>query len=138
MKKVKQLLKNETTAMVADTGIFIEHLRAKDKLSTTLYKISENTVIYMSAVTIYELYMGATTKGKEADVRIITENFTVLPFTDAVAHKAAEIYQKLRLNNQMIEFRDIFIAANDMVNEFPILTLNKKHFKRVADLKIQV
>lgn len=28
--------------MVADTGIFIEHLRAKDKLSTTLYKTSEN------------------------------------------------------------------------------------------------
>ena len=29
--------------MVADTGIFIEHLPAKDKLSTSLYKISENS-----------------------------------------------------------------------------------------------
>lgn len=123
--------------MVADTGIFIEHLRAKDKLTTSLYKISENTVIYISAVTVYELYMGATTKGKEADVRTITDNFTVLSFTDAVAQKAAEIYHKLRLNNQMIEFRDIFIAATCMVNELPILTLNKKHFKRVAGLKIQ-
>lgn len=46
--------------MVADTGIFIEHLRAKDKLSTTLYKISENQDRYISAVTMYELYMGAT------------------------------------------------------------------------------
>ena len=45
--------------MVADTGIFIEHLRAKDK---------------------------------EKDVIAITENFTVLPFTDAVAQKAAELY----------------------------------------------
>lgn len=124
--------------MVADTGIFIEHLRAKDKLTTSLYKISENTVIYISAVTVYELYMGATTKGKEADVRTITDDFTVLPFTDTVAQKAAEIYHKLRLNNQMIEFRDIFIAATCMVNELPLLTLNKKHFKRVAGLKIQV
>lgn len=41
--------------MVADTGIFIEHLRAKDKLATTLYKIWENTDIYISAVTVYEL-----------------------------------------------------------------------------------
>ena len=122
--------------MVADTGIFIEHLRAKDKLSTTLYKISENTAIYISAVTVYELYMGATTKDKETDVMNITENFTVLPFTDAVAQKAAELYHKLRLSNQMIEFRDIFIAATCIVHELPIVTLNKKHFKRIEGLKI--
>jgi len=97
--------------MVADTGIFIEHLRAKDKLSTTLYKISENVDIYISAITVYELYMGATTKDKEKDVMVITENFTVLPFTDTVAQKAAELYHKLRLSNQMIEFSDLFIAA---------------------------
>jgi tRNA(fMet)-specific endonuclease VapC len=122
--------------MVADTGIFIEHLRAKDKLSTNLYKISENSEIYISAVTVYELYMGATTEGKEADVRTITENFTVLPFTDAVAQKAAELYHKLRLSNQMVEFRDIFIAATCIVHELPIVTLNKKHFKRIDGLKI--
>ena len=122
--------------MVADTGIFIEHLRAKDKLSTTLYKISESTEIYVSAVTMYELYIGATTKDKEKDVIAITENFTVLPFTDAVAKKAAELYHKLRVSNQMIEFRDIFIAATCIVHELPIVTLNKKHFKRIDELKI--
>ena len=122
--------------MVADTGIFIEHLRAKDKLSTTLYKISENTGIYVSAVTVYELYMGATTKDKEKDVLVITGNFTVLPFTDTVAQKAAERYHKLRLSNQMIEFRDIFIAATCIVHELPLVTLNKKHFKRIDGLKI--
>ncbi len=122
--------------MVADTGIFIEHLRAKDKLSTTLYKISESTDIYVSAVTVYELYLGATNKDKERDVRVITENFTVLPFTDTVAQKAAELYHKLRLSNQMIEFRDIFIAATCIVHELPIVTLNKKHFKRIHGLKI--
>jgi tRNA(fMet)-specific endonuclease VapC len=122
--------------MVADTGIFIEHLRAKDKLSTTLYKISENQNRYISAVTLYELYMGATTKEKERDVEELTEGFSVLPFTEGIAKKAAEIYHKLRVSNQMIEFRDIFIAATCIVNELPIVTLNKKHFKRVDGLKI--
>ena len=124
--------------MVADTGIFIEHLRAKDKLSTNLYKLSESTELYISAVTVYELYMGATSKEKEADVRSITENFTVLSFTDSVAQKAAKIYHQLRLNNQMIEFRDIFIAATCIINGLPIVTLNKKHFQLVAGLKIIV
>lgn len=122
--------------MVVDTGILIEHLRAKDKLSTTLYRILEGTEIYISAVTIYELYMGATTNDKIADVRAITESFTVLPFTNAIAQKAAEIYHDLRLKNQMIEFRDIFIAATCIVNGLPIVTLNKKQFKRIAGLKI--
>ena len=103
--------------MVADTGIFIEHLRAKDKLSTTLYKISENQNRYISAVTLYELYMGATTTEKKRDVEELTGGFSVLPFTEGIAKKAAEIYHKLRVSNQMIEFRDIFIAATCIANE---------------------
>lgn len=122
--------------MVIDTGIFIEHLRARDKQATSLYKISDNSDLFISSVSLYELYMGATTKEKEKDVQSITEDLSVLPFTDTVAQKAAQIYHQLRLNNQMIEFRDIFIAATCIVNELPIVTLNKKHFKRVDGLKI--
>ncbi len=122
--------------MVADTGIFIEHLSAKDKLSTTLYKIADGTEIYLSSVTLYELHMGATTPEKVKDVEIITESFVTLPFTDQIAQKAAEIYHVLRKRNQMIEFRDIFIAATCLVHDLSIVTLNKKHFKRIDNLKV--
>ena len=67
---------------------------------------------------------------------MLTEDLAVLPFTDAVSIKAAQIYHQLRLSNQMIEFRDILIAATCIVNELPIVTLNKKHFKRIEGLKI--
>lgn len=80
--------------------------------------------------------MGATTKDKENDIEILTEYLTVLPFTDLVSIKAAQIYHKLRLNNQMVEFRDIFIAATCIINELPIVTLNTEHFKRIDELKI--
>ncbi|MGN7205873.1 type II toxin-antitoxin system VapC family toxin [Pedobacter sp. SAFR-022] len=50
--------------------------------------------------------------------------------------KAAELYHKLRLSNQMIEFRDIFIAATCLVHELPIITFNKKHFERIDGLKM--
>ena len=80
--------------MVVDTGVFIEHLRAKDKLSTTLYKISTDNGLYISAVTLYELYMGATTNDKIRDVETITAYFTTLPFTDSVAQKAAQLYHE--------------------------------------------
>ena len=80
--------------------------------------------------------MGATTKDKERDVKMLTEDLSILPFTDAVSIQAAQIYHRLRLSNQMIEFRDIFIASTCIVNELPIATLNKKHFKRIEGLKI--
>ena len=122
--------------MVADTGIFIEHLRAKDKRSTTLYQIADNSEIYLLAVTLYELHMGATSPEKQRDIAVITEDFTILPFTDEVARRAASIYHKLRLSNQMVEFRDIFIAATCLVHNLPIVTLNKKHFQRIDGLKM--
>jgi predicted nucleic acid-binding protein len=93
--------------MVIDTGIFIEHLRAKDKTITTLYKLSDNSVLYISSVSVYELYMGATSKEKWKDVQILTEGLIVLPFSSIVATKAAQIYHQLKLTNQLIEFRDI-------------------------------
>ncbi len=55
--------------------------------------------------------MGVTSQQKMQDVKIITEDLAVLPFTDEVALKASQIYHSLRSKNQMIEFRDIFIAA---------------------------
>ena len=83
---------------------------------------------------MYELYMGATTKEKENEVRSITEDLQVLPFTDAVAFKAAQLYHQLKKQNKLIEFRDIFIAATCLVNDIPLATLNKKHFKRIESL----
>lgn len=122
--------------MVVDTGIFIEHLRAKEKSATTLFSLADEPELFISAVSLYELYMGATTKDKVQDIVNITEGLTVLPFTDEVAIKASQIYHKLRTSNKIIEFRDIFIAATCLAFNLPIATLNKKHFKRIEGLKI--
>ena len=54
----------ESSGVVVDTSIFIEYLRARDKKNTDLYKIPNNSIIYISAVTLYELLMGATSKQK--------------------------------------------------------------------------
>ena len=122
--------------MVIDTGIFIEHLRAKNKLKTRLYLLPSNAELFISSVSLYELYMGATNSDKENDVSLITEDLSILPFSDFVAVEAAKIYHRLRLSNKMIEFRDIFIAATCLVNDLPLVTLNKKHFSRIKGLEI--
>lgn len=127
----------ESQGMVVDTSIFIEFLRAKDKMKTALFLIPDNEQIYISSVTLYELLMGASTPDKITDIKILTDEIPVLPFNDEVAEKSAEIYHQLRQLNKMIEFRDIFIAATCLVNNLPVKTLNKKHFDRIQELSIQ-
>ena len=121
--------------MVIDTNIFIEYLRAKNKHTTTLYKLSDKPGLCISAVTLYELYMGATNAQREKDIEALTGDLAVLPFTDKVAVKASQIFHELKASNQLIEFRDIFIAATCMVNQLPMATLNRKHFNRIDGLK---
>ncbi|MCR8557039.1 type II toxin-antitoxin system VapC family toxin [Mucilaginibacter sp. BJC16-A38] len=122
--------------MVVDTGILIEHLRAKNKLATSLYLIPDDSELFISTISLYELYMGATTSEKEKDAEDLAADFSILPFTAAAAVKAAEIYRQLKKTNKLIEFRDIFIAATCIVNDLPVATLNKKHFERIEGLNV--
>ena len=80
--------------------------------------------------------MGATSSEKEKDIRTLTDGLNVLPFDNKIALKAGQIYQELRKKNQLIEFRDIFIAATCLIHELPLATLNKKHFERIEGLTV--
>lgn len=122
--------------MVIDTSIFIDYLRAKNKAKTRLQNLPDDTVIYVSSVTLYELYMGATTPRKWVDIKKLTDGITVLSFNQEVAEKAAIIYQELRRANELIEFRDIFIAATAIIHDLPVLSRNAKHFKRIKALTV--
>lgn len=92
--------------------------------------------LFVSSVSLYELYMGAISPDKENHVRDITEGLTILPFSADIAFEAAKIYNQLKSANLMIEFRDIFIAATCIANDLPLATLNKKHFNRIKGLEI--
>ncbi len=126
----------EGSRVVIDSSIFIDYLRAKDKRKTELYKLPSNQILYISAVTLYELLMGATNEQKLHDVKLLTEDVITLPFDEEVSLKSGEIYHSLRKSNNMIEFRDIFIAATCLVHDLPIKTINKKHFERIEGLNI--
>ncbi|MFN8283170.1 MAG: type II toxin-antitoxin system VapC family toxin [Chitinophagales bacterium] len=126
----------DSNGVVIDTSVIIEFLRAKDKKNTLLYSIPNDKIICITAISVYELYIGATDQIKWKDVKLLTDDLLQLSFDKNVSIEAAKIYHQLRTDNKMIEFRDIFIAATCKVNKFPLLTLNKKHFNRIKSLKV--
>jgi tRNA(fMet)-specific endonuclease VapC len=117
--------------MVVDTTLFIEYLRARDKTLCALYHIPETAPRFVSAMTVYELYVGATSDSKRLDVERVLDGYTQLGFDEQVARRAAEIMIALRQTGRVIPAPDVFIAATALVHNLPIKTLNTKDFERI-------
>lgn len=122
--------------MVVDSSVFIDHLRAKDQTKTTLANLPLKSVLYVSAVSVFEIFAGANDPKKYQDVSKILQDVLILPLNATVGEKAAEIFRDLRSQGQMIELADIFIAATAMLHELPIKTLNTRHFSRIHGLEL--
>ena len=126
----------ETRALVVDTSVFIEYLRSKKKEQTIFQRLSNQSEIFISAVTLFELLIGAPSNEKWAEIKKLTEDIPVLGLTEEIAEQSAKIYHELKKSNKLIEYRDIFIAATALANDLPILTLNRKDFRRIKNLKV--
>lgn len=127
----------EDTAILIDTCIFIDHLRKKDKKSTLLAtKVNKYQKLFVSSVSAFELFSGASDENKINDVKTLLSICKIISFDLKIAEKSSEIYNFLRADNKIIEIRDLFIGSTAITYDLPVLTLNKKHFSRINGLKI--
>lgn len=67
---------------------------------------------------------------------MVIEGIQILDFNADASKEVAKIFNRLRSKNQIIEFRDIFIAAICISNNLPLKTFNLKHFSRIEDLDL--
>ncbi len=94
----------------------------------------------LSIITRYEILRGL--KAKDAMTQVIAfDQFClkniILPLTDEIVVRAAEIYADLRKQGELISDADILIAASALVNGLGIITNNENHFKRIMDLRFE-
>ena len=125
-----------TGNILIDTSIIIDHLRKKNKKKSRLFEIIDTHGLFVSTVTIYELFAGATNEAKRKDINDFMALAEILPFNRETAERAGDIYLSLRNKNELIDVRDIFIGATALIHHFPLMTLNVKHFNRIEELKI--
>ncbi|MBU0568961.1 type II toxin-antitoxin system VapC family toxin [bacterium] len=125
-----------------DTSIIISYLRGKPDCKANMEAVRTGKIVgFVSSVTVFELYVGAfcapNTSESLRDVREIISWFQPpLSFDDSIAQKCAYLFAQLRKSNELIELRDLFIAATAIMFGLPICTLNRDHFKRVPTLKL--
>ena len=59
--------------ILIDTSVIIDFLRKKNKQNSILWKLKENHDCFMSAITLFELFAGATDDQKIEDVRKVAK-----------------------------------------------------------------
>jgi predicted nucleic acid-binding protein len=90
----------------------------------------------MSSVTLFELQCGAKTEKHSEDIGKLCKWIRTIPFDNEIAEISSIIYQRLKWEHKLIEFRDIFIAATAIAENLCVATLNTKHFERIKDIDL--
>lgn len=91
----------------------------------------------ISAVTQYEVLKGLKSIGAGARLRFFErfcQQHIVLPLTDEIIRRAADIYADLHRRGGLIGDPDILIGATALVHGLIIVTNNEAHFRRITGL----
>lgn len=94
----------------------------------------------ISIITRYEILRGLSAKRATTQLsgfEALCASMQILPLTDAVIVRAANIYADLYRSGQLIGDADILIAATAMEYGFVLVTNNEKHHSRIAGLTIE-
>jgi tRNA(fMet)-specific endonuclease VapC len=96
--------------------------------------LQEYGFINLSVISYYEILNGLYFKDAKGQL-VKFEQFVslneVLPLTDEIARKAAEIFAELRKKGQVIGHNDVLIAATAITQSMVLVTNNTAHFGRI-------
>lgn len=87
----------------------------------------------MSEITRAELARGFTTRAAWVD---FCEPFVLFSFNDAVAWRAAVVFNDLRRRGVPTGENDLWIAATALEADETLVTRNVKHFREIRGLRI--
>jgi tRNA(fMet)-specific endonuclease VapC len=118
----------------------VSYLMRGDKQVTaqaTAYK-AEHGVYTISAITRYEVLKGLRARGATTKLHFF-EQFCfqneVLPLTEDIIVRAAEVYADLHKRGALIDDPDILIAATGLVHNLVVVTNNERRFSRIVGLR---
>lgn len=93
----------------------------------------------LSHITRYEILRGLKAKHatrQEAGFEQLCASNTILPLTDSIIVRAADIYAELHQRGMLIGDADILIAATAIDHDLVLVTNNTNHYNRIAGLSL--
>ena len=117
-----------------DTDIIIWVLRNNQKYKKLLKNLSKKGVLYISTITIAEVYKNIYPI-EYTDTEEILNQFKSIDVTPFIAKQGGFYWQQFHKKLQNLSLADCLIAATANVHEATLVSLNKKHFP-MKDIKL--
>ncbi|MFH1071905.1 MAG: type II toxin-antitoxin system VapC family toxin [Nanoarchaeota archaeon] len=115
-----------------DSDVIIELLCSRSDVIERFAAL-RGSRFYISSISLFELLQRET---RIQDMKDFLEDFEFIPLDEYVAAKGAEIMRHLRKSGKLVEFRDVLIAASCIIEDCSLLTLNRRHFEKIKELKL--
>lgn len=129
--------------VVLDTSVLIEAEKGELNFSHFLRTSFPKESIYISSISVSELFLGAhLSKEKFQANRIISvetiiNSLVVIDFDSEVAKTHANIWSQLKKEGNLIGPHDLIIAATCLHHQHSLLTSNIQEFSRVTSLILE-
>ena len=102
--------------------------------------LDEHRQFTLSIITRFEILRGLKARNATRQLQRFDEfcaRNLILPLSDEIVVKAADIYGELHRRGSLIGDADILIAASAVVNNCGVVTNNEDHFGRIDGLQIE-
>ena len=111
--------------MLFDTDVLIEYLRGKDEAKDYIDSVKDT--IYMSSITMAELYAGVRKGNESKKLEAFIETFEVISLNKNIA-KTGGLYRNQYKPSHGTGLADALIAATAKEINAHVITFNTKHF----------
>ena len=126
----------ETSRVCVDTDIIIDYLRGRNENQEILPALIGKYEVYISPVSIYELYYGGYYSGKLKPVEDVLAMLIPFDWTPEDSKKSAQIHVTLSKAGKTLNIKDILVAGPCLTRTIPLITRNILHFRKIKGLKV--
>jgi tRNA(fMet)-specific endonuclease VapC len=99
----------------------------------------EHGSLALSIITRYEILRGLKARNATSQVQafdLFCKACRVVPLTEDVVVRAAEVYAVLRQRGATVGDADILIGSSALVHGLTVVTNNEAHFRRIPGLTV--
>ncbi|MCH8292089.1 PIN domain-containing protein [Candidatus Poribacteria bacterium] len=129
------------TGYLIDTDIIIYWLAKKyPQIHQKMTQIDESQ-IFLSSVTVAELYFGAYNSSKPDEncelLDELTSELKIISFDGKAGVIFGKVKADLKKKGEIVSDSDLFIASTAISQNLTLVTNNERHFRRIDGLKIE-
>jgi tRNA(fMet)-specific endonuclease VapC len=131
----------KSMSYLIDTDILIYWLTQKHPHVRQKMDEASPDQIFISAITVAELYFGAYNSTNVAENLALLDELipelNVIPFEHRLGRFFGKAKATLKQRGEIINDSDLFIAATALKHGLTVITNNERHFGRIDDLVVE-